>query len=473
MADYSAMLIYNNKICRERPDILQGNVPSRMKHVRSSSLMVCSLFLTALFFTSCYKNEIQFGNDNPDSFNKIITIDTITPVFSTFVLDSFPTSGNGVLLVGRFNDPVLGPTSARTFFQVGLPASTDIALLTADAIYDSIAVVLKPNTNYYGDTAIAQTYTLLELAEQPDYTYQSRIYNTSSFSTLPQPLATISKPLTPSRDSLSFRLSDLRGKDFFDKLRNNDNQIQTEDNFLNFFKGFCVQVNNTDKGAIYTIPADNSATMRIYFHTTNPYFAQHTLTFPLTRSSYQFNQLLANRDGTPLKPSYAGQQEFFATPVQPYAYSQSGMGLLLKVKFPSLKNILTVGSFVRLLSADLVLRPVESSFDLFGSQLPSSLTFFHTDASNVIGYPVVNAGGQTAIAASPVIDNIYRINTNYSFSVTPFIDYLLNTSNTTESGAFILQESPGSAKLLHRAAIGSSYLAKFQSQLKLTVLTSQ
>src|SRR5690349_16958179 len=113
-------------------------------------VILTSLLLLSLL--SCYKREIQFGNDMADSHTRVLVIDTVTPVLSTYVLDSFPTSGNNIMEVGRYKDPILGTVSAATYFQVTVPSSA-ATNFPDGAIYDSLVLIMKSNGYYYGDTS--------------------------------------------------------------------------------------------------------------------------------------------------------------------------------------------------------------------------------------------------------------------------------------------------------------------------------
>lgn len=439
---------------------------------KPASVVLPGLCLLITLFTSCYKEEIKFGDIGGDSYTRIITIDTITPVLSTIVLDSFPTSNNGILLIGRWEDPLLGATRASSYFQMGLPASVTSITFPNDAVYDSLALTLKPNKQYYGDTSQAQTFSVYELAYQPDYTYANSLFNTSTTTRLSAPLGSITQRIRPGRnDSLQIRLPNAKGAELFNKIKVQAQEIKSEDNFLNYLRGFCIQVNDSDKGAIFGFNADSSVKMKLYYHTTIPVYQEHVIEFALTRTSYQYNQVLTNRTGTALEALSAGQEEFFTSKQYPYAFTQAGTGVMMKMKFPSLRTILGLGSVVKLLSAKVVIKPVEQTFDEYGYRLPDTLFLAQTDATNTIGNSIPDAGGSATLYSSPFIDYIYRLNTNYTFDVSTYINYLLNTPGTTEGGVFVLEEYPGSAKKMNRALMGSWNHPKYRTQLVLTVMT--
>lgn len=455
------------------PDILRTNEQPRMITRFYAFRNICWLVVfCGPGFVACQKKEIQFGSGLTDSFTRLLTVDTLTPFLSTVVLDSFPTSGNSVLFIGRTIDQIMGPTTAQTFFQLELPTAAQNAEIPDDAVYDSTVLVLQPNNKWYGDTSKAITFTAYEMAEQADFTYSSRLWNTSSFPWLPAALSTVTRNFSPARDSLVLKIRDNKGSEFFQKIRDKAPEFQTSDAWLNYFKGITIKSNASDNGAVYSFKADSSTLMRIHYHITWPYYEKKTIDFYLTRKEYQFNQLLVNRTGTPLEKKNDGQEEYFPTDTEPYAFSQTGMGVMLKVKFPSLQDVKIMGKTIKLLQAILILKPVEGSFDQYTFPLCSSLYMAQTNATNIIGQDLVNVGGDATITATPQIDDVYRLNTNYSFDITHYVEYLLGLNNSAEMGLFILEQPPGSTTLLNRAVIGTKQHPQYRSQLKLTLLTT-
>lgn len=432
-------------------------------------VILISLLLLSLL--SCYKREIQFGNDLADSHTRVLVIDTVTPILSTYVLDSFPTSGNSIMEVGRYKDPILGTVSAATYFQVTVPVN--VATNFPDgAVYDSLVLIMKSNGYYYGDTSKPVTFTAYELAYQTDYTYATSIYNTSGISRLPDPLGSTTRLLSPGRkDSLTIRLPDAKGRDFFTKLKTNASEIQNEFNFLQYFKGITVQAGANDTAAIYTFPTDSSVKLALYYHVTNPFPVQNSFTFTVTRTAYQFNQVLTDRTGTFLQPAVQGKREFFASEANPIGATQSGTGTLLKIKFPSLRDLLKLNNVIRLLDAKLVLKPVENKFDPYRFKLSPVLYLAQTDATNSIGYTIADNTAQGPLYGYPDIDEIYHVNSNITFQITSYINSLLNTGNSGESGVFILEEDPAKSHQFNRSIIGSNNNRLYRTQLVLTLLT--
>jgi Domain of unknown function (DUF4270) len=442
------------------------------KRLTAQSL-ACSV-LAMLLLSSCYKRQIEFGNDMNQSDTRIVTVDTITPVLSTLVLDSFPTSGANMLLIGRCVDPLLGATNASTFFQLGLPTKTNITDdLPFDATYDSLVLVMKPNPSYYGDTTKPQTFSVYELAYQPNYTYADKLYNTSTVDKLPVPWASTSLKVNPVRgDSLRINLSNVKGAELFSKIKNKSEDVQSADNFMNYIKGLCIQVSNNDNGAVYNFNAsDSTVSMRLYYHISLPAPESRVIEFPLGNTTYQFNRVVTDRSGTPLVPQFSGQIEFPSSKAYPYSFTQAGTGVLMKITFPSLRDVLKISQTIRLLDARLVIRPVEKTWDYGVFPLPPSLFLSQTDATNSIGYPITDTASSGTQFSPPIIDEIYRLDTRYSFNITSYVNFLLSTANSADNGVFVMEENPGEARLMNRAVMGSWQNPQYRTQLVLTVMT--
>jgi hypothetical protein len=439
------------------------------------ALTYCLIFTSLL--SSCYKKDIQVGSDLAESHTRIITVDTIGVVLSSYVLDSFRTNNKNFALIGNYHDALMGKTTASTFLQPGLPTLSEDAstLLPKHATFDSIVLYMKPNGYYYGDTTVPYSISVYELAQQPSEDLERpQIWNKSDVPVLSGgPIATWSRPIRPSvNDSIVVQLPYAKGKDFFDKIQAKATQFSTQDLFLEYFKGLAIKPSNTTSGAVYGFNlADSSVKLRLHYHLGLPYKQDKVLEFIITRTGLQFNRIVTDRSGTSLQPTFALQKEFFASQANPFAFTQTGTGVYLKAKFPSLRDVLKVDEVVRLIDARLILRPVRGTYDKYGKRLPAPLKMQMTDLSNNAGNELPDSTGQALLQSFPVIDDVYGINTTYSFNITSYINALINTPGTAENGMFILEQNPEAATQINRAIIGSLQNANYQTKLILNILT--
>ncbi|MFT3826698.1 MAG: DUF4270 family protein [Chitinophagaceae bacterium] len=421
-------------------------------------LLMCGL---SLFFTSCYRKTIDLQGDSPNSYTGIVRIDTVEPILSTVLLDSFATNSNTKFYMGRYVDPYTGTITAKPFFQVNMP--TSIPDISDDAVYDSLVFMLKLSKYYYGDTTISQTVIVNELAQGLDYSYNDKLYNTSSFAIKPTPLGSKTQKIRPSvDDTVVVRLSDAKGLELFAKLKERSGEFDNSDRFLQYFKGVQLAFAGTDNSGIYGISDSASIVkMRLHYHTTFPAKEELYIDFPRVTNDFAFTQILSDRSATLLpngmSGTLSGMQEVPSESTANIAYTQSGTGILMKATFPSLKGILQREGVTTLLKAEFFVRPVPQSYGISVYTLPSHLYLAQTSSTNLIGSALYDSTGSSVMYEAPVIDYLYGRDTYYRFNVSSYINTLLFSSSVqTDQGFFILQENPTNATVIDRGVFGNA-----------------
>lgn len=428
-------------------------------------LPVPLLLLLLLFTAACSKKEIAFGNEMGETYTNLLQVDTVSVNLSTVALDSFATSSISGFLAGSYADSLLGTVKTKAFLQLATASNLS---LEDDAVFDSLCFVIKLNDYFYGDTTQPQTVTVTELAAPIEYRYGSYIYNTSSFAEKAAPLGAKTTRINPRKDdSVVVRLDAAKGLELFTKLREGAAELQTTDDFLNYFKGVSIGINSAGPSAVFGFAKSaDSVYMRLHYHTTVPYPEARYRDFGFYNNLYS-NQIVSDRSGTALASLAGGEVSAALTGNR--AFTQAGTGLLLKMTFPGLRSVLQIDSTVRLLRATLTLKVPANSYS--GLQpLPASLLLVTTDASNAFGSALYNSTGEYIVTASPTYDALYDAPTNYTFELTSFVNSLLNTSGSENSGLFLLENYPGASGTLNKAALYNSS-ALNGSQLVLSLLT--
>lgn len=431
---------------------------------------VILLALLFLLLPACDRKDIAFGNIPENNYTNLVFTDSISVNISTVLTDSFATNGDTVFLAGRYKDPYLGIVSARTFFQMTIPSS--LPEIPASAKFDSLSLIIRPNHYYYGDTAQAQTISVYELANTIAYSYNNKLYNTSSVAVKPSPLGSRALKINPKAyDSISVRLSDSKGLELFSKLQQSSADIKTETDFLNYFRGISIAGGNNDTSAVYGFSGSaGSVVMRVHYHNTIPYPEGQYTDFTSLASDYAFNQILTDRSGSGLVSGTTGTTEIASTNTKGFSFMQHGTGLSLKMTFPTLSSVLNNDNIVKLLKAELLIRPTYLSFDKNKYLLPSQLYLAQTDATNATGSAIMDSTGYSVQYASPVTDDIYGENNYYRFNVTAYINELLSGSSSAARGVFVMNNAV-SAFNVDRLVVNSLSNASQPSQLLLSFMT--
>lgn len=414
---------------------------------------------------ACEKKSISFGEEFAESFTNIIQIDTLTPVLSTYRLDSFSTSGSGVATVGKFNDVAFGTTTAISYQQIGLPVF-GLPDISINAVYDSLSLILTPTKEYYGDTTLTQQINVQELTQTLAFAPEkTAFYNTSSFSYDPTPLGSKSFTLQPNRtDSVEIKLTDTKGNDLFTKVRTKDNSVSSQDNFLRYFKGIALVPSVSSSNLINYKVTDSAFRMRLYYHEPGAGGPNKLyIDFPVTNTHLQFNQLLSNRSVAPLNSLPAsGFPEVPSGSLDHKAYLQDATGLLAKVTFPSLQNLLFIDTAGKILKAELIIKPLPGSYDKTVYRMPPTINLGIVDKNNTLR-PINNV----FLAGNLTYDDLFGDNTGYTIDITPYMQQAIRTNQEIRNGLLIYTPSGSS---FNRLIIGDKTTGKYGIQVKIYYL---
>lgn len=426
------------------------------------------LILSAVVLVSCDKTKIQFGQDYVDnSYSNIILVDTLTAQLSTVYSDSVSTTASGSLLAGNYNDNVFGKLSAKSFFEIVPPALTDLA---TNAAFDSLELIIRPDKSYYGDTTFNSQLSVYQLSNPLAFPlYQSQFYNTTDFSVDPNALGNVNTLIYPNNtDSISIRLSDAVGKNLFDLYKTKDYIMQSSSNFINYFRGLQLSATAGNMHAIYGFR--DSVVMRLHYHETNVFNESKYIDFVFyNNDNTQFNEVKADRSGTPLSVFNGPNKEVVSTITNNVAYLQNLTGFVPKIKFPTLRSLLLRPDFVKILKAELVIRPVKNSYNSI-TPLPPVLYAVPTDQSNTLGSPlnyVSTAGIVTTQTGSLVTDPVYDENTEYYYDITSYLQQQILISTNNQNGLLFVPPTPASLSTLNRVIIGDQKNTQGGLQLKI------
>ncbi|MDR0794307.1 MAG: DUF4270 domain-containing protein [Chitinophagaceae bacterium] len=449
-------------------------------------LAICSVCFILLF--SCTKADIRLqDNIISGQYTQIIEVDTISPVLTTILLDSFRTSGTGGAVVGYYNDPVFGKINASSYFQIESPSFSATATTYNDAVFDSLTLYIKLTPNYYGDTSQPVKFNIYQLAENiyPNFA-SGLLFNTSRFDTVPGVLnyssndAFFIRPNAPAgiSDTVSIRLSDDLGKNLLTMLQNQDINIQNVSAFNNFFKGLKIESPNT--GATIASFKD-SIEMRLYYSVPGvPLFQQKIATFDILNPSYHFNSITTDRTGTPLQ-DISRENPIPSSSTNNMAFAQSVTGIMTKIGFPTINNVLQNPNFLKITNASLFIRPVIGTYDLGNFTLPQTLRLVQTNATNIIGAGSAAlgfVGADLPVSGTSVSQNGSLVmasgieNSYYTFDLTSYLQNVVrNNIPGYNNGYGLVLTTPAQAfdSTFNRLILGDAQNVNGNNRLQLKV----
>jgi hypothetical protein len=385
---------------------------------RLSVFLSLLLILLVSILDSCTKtNEFTIGQNFMESQTRLQVIDTFKVDIGSVLLDSISTSSSKVALVGHYSDSVFGDVSSEAYFDLGYQNFTSIE---ENAIYDSAAFNFYWSGYCYGDTTALISIGLHQLTEKIVPFSNSNLYNVNSFEYSPEPLGTAQfvAELGAYDSTMVIPVNEL-GELLFGLYRNKDERISNSENFSEFLKGFVLTSSNDLNRAILSFTADISRlNLKIYYHLEEEFPENKQLTLQINESNHQFNHIEYNFTNTPLNGIGQGNNELPGSETGNKAFIQGLTGLLAKVQFPTMQNILMEQRW-KIIRADLVFQPARNSYDFF--KLPSKLNLYETDRENRINALVVDSEGR-ALLPDFVYDEFYNTDTRYTFNITRFIN---------------------------------------------------
>lgn len=396
------------------PDIIK-------KQISVTTAISASLFfiliITTNFFSSCTKsNGFTIGEDFVESQTSLKIIDTFKVDLSTILLDSLPTSGTGVALVGGYKDNEFGAINCASYFDVSFPTFSEIE---DGAIFDSASFILGYSGYSFGDTTSLMSISIHQLTERITLNDNGYLYNNSTVEFSPEALGTkLFYPEPNSSDTLVYIPVNEFGEELFRLIETNDNVTTTYDLFLDYMKGFVIISYAGVNNGIIGFHADAShVILRIYYHLEKEIPEDKEISITMGDAGNQFNSIQHDFTGTYLNKLNGDNNEFLSTETGNKAFMQALTGLMPKIRFPTLQDIFLENRW-KILKAELIIEPVKNSYDFFA--LPEEIYLYETDKHNNINGTLYDNSGN-ALVASFILDDLYKEDTRYTFDITSFI----------------------------------------------------
>ena len=376
------------------------------------------LVTLSISVVSCSKSyEFTMGNDFIDSQTRLQVIDTFKVDLKTILLDSLTTSSTKQLLIGDYKDTIFGSVKCESYFDLAYQSFPELDL---KAVYDSAAIVMIYSGYSYGDTASLMSVSIHMLNEKIVQYSSGYLYNNTEFDYSPEATGSIS--FYPSINSIDTSIAipvNSLGEDLFNRIMEKDESISSSDLFYEYLKGFMVTATSSGNKAVIGFRADqNNLFLRLYYHINSEILEQKSITVTMGPESHQFNNISYDFSDTPLMGIQAGGNEISSLRTGKKAYMQGLTGLLSKIQFPTLQDVLAVRRW-KILRADLVITPAKGSYDNF--PLPKILHIYDTDKENRVNSVLKDSQGNP-LTATFEFDEFYGENTRYTYDITTFIN---------------------------------------------------
>lgn len=384
-----------------------------IKAIFHLSLFLISAIMNFVITSCTPRDEFVTGVSFVESTTQLAIIDTFKVDLSTVFVDSVSTSGTGIAFAGGYSDKIFGAVKSEGYFEPGYLNPS----IPQNAVFDSAVAYFKYSGYSFGDTLSQISLSIHRLNERITPNINGYLYNKSHFAYSDTASGSVTfYPRPGSLGTVRITVNDF-GEELFEKYKHRDEDLNTENGFLNWANGFVLK---SDSGnAIIGFLVDNSQTfLKLYYHVPdiNNITSFVNLTFGVN-TSRQFNSVSNDFRESDLAGISTSDFAVPSDQTGDMAFLQAMVGLLPKVQFPTLQDIF-MNSQWKVLRAELVFDPVKGSYDYL--DLPKQLCLYGTDKYNNIGSAIVDAS-QNVILSSLTIDKLYNENTSYTIDITTFI----------------------------------------------------
>jgi len=156
--------------------------------------------------------------------------------------------------------------------------------------------------------------------------------------------------------------------------------------------------------------------------------------FRLENLTKQFNNIIHDFTSTQLNTLFEQRNELSSTKTGGLSFLQGGIGLVIRVDFSSLQEILLFDRG-KIAEVQLSISPLRNSYNDF--DLPPELILYESDNLNRRNELVLN--NQGAVASSTLIlDELYQEETTYLFDITKYLnDELADSYVDPEKGLLV------------------------------------
>lgn len=464
---------------------IQNSIPQILSRAIGTKFFFILPLSVSLCLTSCDESSVVGLDVQPENdllhvgYQDSTTIFTKTVDGDSLITDeSLITTGVG--LIGKYNDPVFGTTSASMYTQVRLPSNIASTTFGTAPVCDSIILSLVYDGTVYGKkdrkNQTLNVYQISESMSQSTTYYSNKTLTLLSSADLteddgfvfkPSPLDSVGTVTTAGVVVLKPQVRARLDNSFGQLLLNNQTTGNLASNaaFQSFFKGLYITTENTtgllpDEGNIVHFRMGESK-ITLYYHNSNA-TNNDTLSYDFSLGSVaRFNHFKHDYTLGNGAISDLVDQITLGTQQNETVYVQGLAGAKTKITFPYLMNWVNDG-LIGVNKAELLINVDTSlaSYNLDTFAVPSSLILFG-----------INDDGTTyaipdAFEGSTYFGGTYNSGTvQYKFNIARYIQQILD-GDRNNNGLYILASN--GAAFGNRAVIAGATSTTRPMKLNIT-----
>lgn len=395
-------------------------------------------FMIALLCSGCFKTPLPIEENVQTYDPDIVYLDNYKIDLATYKTDSFVTSGHNVFMVGTHTDSAVTKMSTDAYLEVELPSVNPVK--DRAVLFDSLVIKLNTTGNYYGDTLLAYRLNIFRLTQniENDDEADSIFFYPRRFSREAGPMAQVNMMIKPVRKKeFTVRLPDSLGIAWMQKLKNDHDDIQSQYNFRNYFKGLCLATDSSfNQNLFFFTTGSDKNIIELHYREQNAISTAKVLSFPY-RSTRQFNNIQFNHAGLFFSSFNLFRKQLRSSAATGgKAVVSNFIPSFAKITFPDLLSVKELHPYLKIVKATLEIKPSGQTAH-YPYKLPPQLTMHVSNGDNRFDGVLSDLTGQQQQTGNLAIDDLYGRETKYSFDVTQYINQLLSEGNYSNKALFL------------------------------------
>ena len=204
----------------------------------------------------------------------------------------------------------------------------------------------------------------------------------------------------------------------------------------------------------------------MHYHKPSVFEQPAIIDFGINQVNYQFNNITIDRTGSAIASISHTNNQLPSASTLHAGFSQYITGSVVKLSFPYLSNLYQLPNFIKIIKAQLIIRPLQNSYQ-GNYHLPSRLRLSVTDQNNYLGSDLTVSSGSSNVVqyGNLFIDNLYGTQTAYTYDITNYLQAQMATTGTNQNGLLILPN--GQAATFNRILIADGTNTNNKTEVKI------
>ena len=377
------------------------------------------LWLLATGLGACVDENSHLGHTLVDSSFYNVYVDTCTVDISTVLEDSIVTQGDSICQIGHCQDEAWGKVTATYYAEYSTVNFTPYEEYSY--ALDSLVLVMRQSGHYWGDTLTTPLVHIYRLENPIELSDDEALYNRTVLPTETTPICSFTYRPRPGEAKVQeIRLPDEWGQQLLDDLVNQEEYLETQEDFKRKFPGLAFVPDEAGQCISGFLVNDSSMCLTLHYHEISTLRTEQEVTFSVNMD-YAHTGIRHDCTDSPLTDVRSGIENLVhSTSLGHRAYLQGLTGYYNQLEFPYLNELQDAGQIVSIESATLYLYPLKGSYNHI-NQLPDDIRLYITDENNVLEDYVYGSDGVTVQTGNLRVDETFGLDTYYSFDLTEFV----------------------------------------------------